>query len=239
VKTNGSQRRRIYLMRHGSVDYFGADGAPVAASHDVPLNALGLAQAIAAGTAFAQHGVRFDLAIASGLPRTVQTAQRALAAAGQGDLPVAVVPELAEIRGGSMEAIPDERLHAEFVGVFTSTGNVEHLRFMGGESIGELLDRVLPAFEAILARRDWDTLLLVLHGGVNRAIVSRALTGGRAYFGRIEQAPACINIVDVGDDDLILRATNVAPTQLLHASGRGTSMEGMLAQYLKYREVAA
>ncbi|MEY4908023.1 MAG: hypothetical protein RL260_1741, partial [Pseudomonadota bacterium] len=41
-------RRRLYLMRHGSVDYFLDDGTPVPPD-TVPLNATGRAQADAAG----------------------------------------------------------------------------------------------------------------------------------------------------------------------------------------------
>jgi broad specificity phosphatase PhoE len=230
-------RRRIYLMRHGAVDYFGADGAPLA-SETVPLNAAGRAQADAAGAAFRAHGVRFDRVIASGLPRTVETAQRTLAACGQGGLQPEVEPALAEIRGGDPGAIPDDRLEATFTRVFTTTRDVEGLRFLGGERIGSMLDRVLPAFEAILARRDWDCLLLVLHGGVNRALLSRALAGGRAFFGRLEQSPACINILDAGPEDLIVRASNLAPTQWLHAAERDTSMERLCAQYTRYRQAA-
>ncbi len=230
-------RRRIVLMRHGAVDYFLPDGTPVA-SHGVPLNAQGRLQADAAGAMLAKEGVAIDLAVVSGLPRTVETAQRVLAAAGQGGLPLDTVPALAEIKGGALDAIPDERIEAVFTKPFTTTHGVEAMRFLEGESIGEMLDRVLPAFDALLARDDWDCMLLVLHGGVNRALLSRALAGGRAFFGRLEQSPACINILDVGTEDMIVRATNLAPTQWLHAHERQTSMERLFAQYARTREPA-
>jgi broad specificity phosphatase PhoE len=229
-----SARRRIVLMRHGAVDYFLPDGMPVE-SHGVPLNTVGRDQADAAGAALAQHGVRFDRAVVSGLPRTVETAQRVLVAAGQSHLKLEIQPALAEIRGGSVADIPKDSVEAAFTKPFTTTEDVESMRFLGGESIGEMLDRVLPAFEALLARRDWDCLLLVLHGGINRALLSRALAGGRAFFGRFEQSPACMNIIDVGEHDLIVRATNLAPTQWLHARERHTSMERLFAQYAKTR----
>lgn len=231
-------RRRIVLMRHGAVDYFRPDGTPVE-SHGVPLNAQGRLQAEAAGAAFAKEGVVIDRVVVSGLPRTVETAQRVLAAAGQGGVPMDVVPALAEIKGGALADITDDRIEAVFTQPFTTTQDVEAQRFLDGESIGQMLDRVLPAFDALLARDDWDCLLLVLHGGVNRALLSRALAGGRAFFGRLEQSPACINIVDVGPNDMIVRATNLAPTQWLHAHERHTSMERLFAQYARSRELAA
>lgn len=223
-------RRRIYLMRHGSVDYFGPDGEPLD-SRDVPLNATGRAQADAAGNALALQGVRFDRALCSGLPRTLETARRVLATSGHAALAIEVDSALAEIRPGVLGEIPAEDLEAAFTQPLTSMTNVEELRFMGGESIGELLDRVLPSFQVLLARQDWDCVLLVLHGGVNRALLSRALSGRRSFFGRFEQAPACINIIDVGERDMIVRATNLAPTQWLHGHGRETSMERLLKEY--------
>ena len=218
-------------MRHGSVDYFRADGSPVPPD-TVPLNGQGRRQADAAGALFAERGVRFDRVVASGLPRTVETAQRVLAAGGQSHQ-IEIEPALQEIRGGRLTDIPRDQLEAAFTGAFHAEHDIESTRFLGGESIGELLDRVLPAFDALLARSDWDCLLLVLHGGVNRALISRALTGGRAFFGRFEQSPACINIIDVGVNDLVVRATNLAPTQWLHENERHTTMEKLLAQYLR------
>ncbi len=229
-------RRRIYLMRHGSVDYFSADGTPVP-PHGVPLNALGRKQADAAGRLFADCGVRFDAVLCSGLPRTLETAGRVLAASGQ-TLAVATDERLQEIRPGRLEAIAREDLVRAFLGIFEAGTDIEAQRFMGGESVGELLDRVLPAFEELLQRDDWQCLLLVLHGGVNRALLSRALTGGRSFFGRIEQSPACVNVLDVGSADMVLRGCNLAPTEWLHQHERQTTMEALLGQFLQLRRQA-
>jgi broad specificity phosphatase PhoE len=224
-------RRRIYLMRHGAVDYFNADGSAIPPD-SVPLNEMGRRQADAAGELFAAASVRFDRVIASGLPRTVETAQRVLAASGQSH-PIEVDERLQEIQPGRLADISPAQLADAFLGAFSGSADVESHRFLGGESVGELLDRALPAFDALVARDDWQELLLVLHGGVNRALISRVLAGTRAFFGRIEQAPACINIIDVGVNDLVLRAVNLAPTQWLHEHERHTTMEKLLAQYLK------
>jgi probable phosphoglycerate mutase len=222
-------RRRIYLMRHGSVDYFHADGTPIPPL-TVPLNAAGRAQADAAGALYAQCGVRFDRVIVSGLQRTVETAERVLAAAGL-PMPLEHEPALAEIRGGRLSDIAPEEVEAAFLGAFQGGPDLEQRRFLGGESVGELLDRTLPAFARIVARPDWNTLLMVLHGGVNRALLTTALTGERGFLGRLEQLPACINIVDAAADHMIVRAVNLAPTQWLHQNESETTMEKLLAQY--------
>src|SRR4030095_4379542 len=120
------------------------------------------------------------------------------------------------------------------LGAFQPGADIEQRRFLGGESVGELLDRALPAFARIVARDDWTCLLMVLPGGVNRALLARAMTGERGFFGALEQLPACINIVDVGADHMIVRAINLAPTQWLHQNENQTTMEKLLAQYLRH-----
>jgi probable phosphoglycerate mutase len=225
-------RRRITLMRHGAVDYFRPDGSAVPPD-EVPLNAAGRAQADAAGRLFGEAGLRFDRVLCSGLPRTRETAERVLQAAGQQGLPVAVDERLHEIKPGRLSDIPRDEVEQAFLGAFSGGPDVEDHRFLGGETVGALLDRVLPAFDALLVDESWSQLLLVLHGGVNRALLSRALTGGRAFFGRIEQTPACINLIDAGAGDLVVRAINLAPTQWLHQHERLTTMEKLLLQYLR------
>ncbi|WP_310461185.1 histidine phosphatase family protein [Sphaerotilus sp.] len=227
-------RRRLYLMRHGSVDYFLDDGTPVP-PETVPLNATGRAQADSAGALFAASNVRFDRVLVSGLPRTVETAQRVLAAAGS-DTAIETDTALQEIRPGRLSDLPKDAVRAAFLGAFESDGTLdatEGHRFLGGESVGELLDRCLPAWARFLGRSDWDTALVVLHGGVNRALLSSALAGTRAFFGRMEQAPACINVLDIGHDHAIIRAMNLSPTQWLNDRERQTTMEKLLAQYLR------
>jgi probable phosphoglycerate mutase len=210
-------------MRHAEVSYFGDDGTPVD-PREVPLNEDGVAQAGAVAEAL--HGIELDRVITSGLPRTLETAS-IVAPATEAES----WPELREIQGGRLSEIPVEALEHEFVHAFRGVIPNES-RFLRGESIGELFDRVLPAVERLVADVDWHTVLAVLHGGVNRAILSYALTAKRMFLGHFEQAPACVNVLDVGDGgEWIVRAVNVAPYDLLHVSHRSTTMERYWAEF--------
>ncbi|CAG9237646.1 Alpha-ribazole-5'-phosphate phosphatase [Paraburkholderia tropica] len=229
------QRRRVYLMRHGDVTYFDDSGRAIDPD-TVPLNENGRAQASAAGAAFAQQGVRFDRVIVSGLRRTVETARHVLDATGQA-IALEEEPAWQEIRGGRLADIPPADIENAFLRAFDGVVP-EETRFLGGESIGELLDRVLPAVAELRADPTWDTALLVLHGGVNRAILSHAITaGGRMFFGHLAQTTGCINVLDVGakPHDWVVRALNHAPPSPLHRDTRNTTMEMLYAQYLRYR----
>jgi broad specificity phosphatase PhoE len=213
-------RRRIYLMRHAQVAYF-EDGEPVRPEL-VPLTAVGREQAQAAA-AFLE-GIRFDRVLTSGLPRTLETAR----IVAPRDVPESW-PELREIEAGRLADIPEEDLERTFVEAWHDVVP-EEARFLGGETIGSLLDRVLPAVERLLADDEWDVVLAVLHGGVNRAIISYALTGKRALLGNLEQAPGCINVLDVGHD-WVVRAVNVSPTDPTHLGGRLRTMEELWAEF--------
>jgi broad specificity phosphatase PhoE len=207
-------RRRLYLMRHAEVSYF-PDGRPVA-PEGVRLTERGLEQAAAARRAL--EGVQLDLVLTSGMVRAVETAEVVVP-----EHSAETWPELAEWRGGRLSEIEPDELERAFVGALRVQD--ERARFLGGESLGEALDRVHGALERLLAR-EWGTALAVLHGGVNRIVLSYALTGGgRTYYGGFEQAPACINVLDLGaDGEWVVRTVNYVPYDPLHP-GRTTTME--------------
>jgi broad specificity phosphatase PhoE len=223
-------RRRVYLMRHGAVSYFGDDGRP-AGPDEVSLNDEGRAQVEAARALL--ETIPFDRVLTSGLPRTVETARIVVPGAE-----IEEWPELRELRGERLSSIPADELESAFVHAFRGVVPNDK-RFLGGETIGGLFDRVLPALERLVAEPAWDTLLAVLHGGTNRAILSYALTGERMFLGHFEQAPGCVNVLDLGDewpDDSVVQAVNISPLDLLHASTRLTTMEGYWAEFQPFRD---
>jgi broad specificity phosphatase PhoE len=218
------QRRRIYLLRHAQVRYF--QGAH---AHDVVLTEAGRIQAQAAAEAL--RGIRFDRVVTSGLPRTLETA-RAIAP----DAEIETKPALREIESGELRGVAPESVQEMMTAAFRGVVPLD-TRFLGGETIGELFDRVLPELDALLADGSWDLALLVLHGAVNRAILSRALTGGRTFLGAFEQAPACINVLDVdAEGAFAVRATGYTPYDPVgSAAPRRTSMEHLWQEYLDSR----
>jgi len=228
------ERRRILLMRHGAVEYFDADGRPHPPD-DVPLTESGIAQARAMGQAIAAAGIGIDRVITSGLRRTRSTASHLLQA-GQLTSAVHEWPELQEIRGGRLAEIRAVDVHAAFIRAFEGPVPRE-VRFLNGETIGDLLDRILPALRRLLADADWDTMLLVLHGGVNRGLLSWFLTGQEIFLGGLAQDPGCLNIIDVGPTPAtsVVRVLNYCVLEPLQTTTRQTTMETLLAQYLRLR----
>jgi broad specificity phosphatase PhoE len=220
-------RRRLYLMRHAAVAYFAADGRPVDPV-GVKLTPEGVEQARRAAAALA--GVDFDRVITSGLARTVETAR--IVAPGR---EAESWPAFEELRSGRLDDIDVDGLEAAFAGAFAGAITPD-TSFLGGETIGALMERVVPALEMLVADPTWDTVLAVLHGGVNRAILSRALTATMTFFGGFEQAPACINVLDVGADGRwIVRVVNSAEHLGITEHARSTTMEEYYAEYVATR----
>lgn len=211
-------RRRLFLLRHGEVEYF-PQGKPVP-PEGVRLTERGRAQARAVGALLRR--VPLDLAVHTGLPRTEETLDLVLEAMGR-EVPVEAWAEFQEIRPGRLRDLIDpERAFRE---AFRPVSLEE--RFLGGESYGAFLERVLPAYERLLAR-EWNTLLLVAHGGVIRALLSYALTGKRSFL-PLEIHPCGLSVLDIGEGSL-LRVHNLLVYDPLPDT-RLTSMEELWQAY--------
>jgi broad specificity phosphatase PhoE len=215
-------RRRVYLLRHAQVRYF--EGFHPEA---VVLTEEGRRQAEAAASALAD--VHFDRVITSGLARALETA-RIVAPGREPEARYA----LREIESGDIRGLAADEVQAMMTAAFRGVVPLES-RFLGGETIGALFDRVLPELDALVADESWDVALLVLHGAVNRAILGHALTGDRVFLGGFEQAPGCINVLDIGSG-WIVRAVNHLPYDPVHiAAPRLTTMEQLWQEYLGSR----
>jgi probable phosphoglycerate mutase len=227
-----NKRRRIYLMRHGEVAYFSGAG-PDENQVTGELTERGREQAKATGREL--RGARFDRVVTSGLPRTVTTARLVLAEARADPLPeIESWPGLEEFRGGTIERIASDDVDDAFLPIFHGVPERDDA-FLGGETVGSIVDRVNGALDRLLAADDWETILLVLHGGSNRAILSRALTGQPMFLGHIEQSAGCFNVIDVEDDWWFVRAVNITTWDLAHAAVRTSSIEDLAAEYRAYR----
>lgn len=184
------RRRRCYLVRHGHVAYFNADGQPLD-PRSVPLSPAGVQQAQQLASML--HAVDFDRVLCSDYPRAQQTAQ--ILVQGRG-LAIAARPALREIRAGRLRDIAFEQVEAEVAYAYERAAQFE-AAFMGGESWAAFARRVLAEFEALLADPSWDQVLIASHDGVNRVLLGWAIGCGLAGVAALEQDTACLNIVDV------------------------------------------
>jgi probable phosphoglycerate mutase len=218
-------RRRIYLLRHGEVSYFDAQGRPYR-PNSVPLNEEGRGQAEAAAVALAD--VLLDRVLTSDLERCVETAK---VVSGARNLPLVLCPELREVQPGRLADIPAGSIESAFVGAFAGTID-RQTQFLNGETFGSLSDRVLACYRKVLADPGWRHLLIVAHGGVNRVLLGQALGSGWSCFAALEQDPGCINILDVDPEGRhVLRLVNYTPYSAVKVGMAMTTMEKLYCQF--------
>jgi broad specificity phosphatase PhoE len=164
----------VHLTRHGETDW---NRALRWQGHtDIPLNALGLAQAAALAERLRAEGVRPLLVAASDLDRALRTARIAAEAVGG---TVEQDRDLREIDVGRWSG--QTRPEAEVLdpGVLARIDAGEDLPRGGAERFAQLQARCGAAFDRLVERAVGETLLIVSHGGPVRALLAHALGASR------------------------------------------------------------
>lgn len=228
-------RRRVFLMRHGHVDYFDPALAEGADPRLVRLTEAGRAQAEAAAKALAE--ARFDAAFCSGLPRTRETAEIVLAnRAPAPDLEDA--PGLEELKSGVFFTARKTEFAARLRYSIEAAGEPGATFLEGGEVFAEAYARATQAFAAILKTGGWQTALVVAHEGINRMLLGWACEGGLRAMKAFEQDLGCINVLDVDlvpapardgleIERVIIKSVNVTPYDYLKHGMPLTSLEAL------------
>lgn len=228
-------------MRHGHVDYFGREVRESGHTDLVPLTPLGREQARASGLALAH--VRFDRAVCSGLPRTMETAELVLAAnTDAAHLTLESDRGLVEIKGGGrFNAKTREELAARMTFEFDQTA-VPGARMMGGDAFADVQTRSVASLMRLLAEPGWHTALVVAHEGVNRLLLSWMTGTGLSGVQAFEQDLACINVLDfdmvpredgsVGTEIArrLIKVTNLTPYNYVKHGMNLTSLEAIFVR---------
>jgi probable phosphoglycerate mutase len=74
----------------------------------------------------------------------------------------------------------------------------------GGESGQHVLDRALPAMEAIVRAHAGGSVLVVSHKATNRLLIASLIgLDIHGYRDRLEQLPACLNLLEFNDPGVV------------------------------------
>lgn len=186
---------RVILARHGETPW-NAEGR-YQGQTDIPLSATGQAQARALGERLRDTPI--SRAVASPLSRAQTTAQLALGAQRAGLL--RTEPGLIEIGHGTWEGKLAAEIDAMDPALFSAWRNApDTVRMPGGESMAEVDTRSWAAFaRACDGLEAGDTLLVVAHDAVNRAILCRVLGLPLSRLWAFRQAPTTINLLEGPD----------------------------------------
>jgi probable phosphoglycerate mutase len=132
------------------------------------------------------------------MDRTVETAS--IVVRPHGLTPVAY-DGLREINHGRWEGLTRKEVESRFPEEYASWES-DPFTFApeGGESGISVLARALPFIREIVVRHEGQNVLVVSHKATLRLLISSLLGfDARGYRDRLDQAPACLNILDFRD----------------------------------------
>ena len=82
------------------------------------------------------------------------------------------------------------------------------VRFPNGESLQDLVARAANALRMVLARHADETVVLVGHDSVNRALLLGLLDQPLSAYWRLAQDPCCLNEIDIDAGRIFVRRVN-------------------------------
>lgn len=185
---------RVLLIRHGATVLSAEDR--FAGSTDVDLSAEGRTQARALGERLRDE--KIAAIYTSPMKRTRETAELVR---GDHPAPVEVEPGLREIDHGKWEGMTRKEVEASRADEYASWEE-DPFTFApeGGENGLSVVARAVPALRSIVERHPNAVVAVVSHKATIRLTLSILLgIDPRGYRDRLDQAPACLNVVDFKD----------------------------------------
>lgn len=183
---------RILLTRHGHVE--GIKPKRFRGRAELSLTDLGERQADRLAARIAARGKPAAI-YSSGLQRCVVTAEKIGRACG---VAVAVHAGLMDLDYGAWQMRVQDEVKSEAPELFALWHAAPQLmRFPGGESLQDLLARTSDALRFVLERHVGQTVLLMGHDSVNRALLLQLLDQPLSAYWKLAQDPCCLNEVQI------------------------------------------
>ncbi|HET9054197.1 MAG TPA: histidine phosphatase family protein [Cyclobacteriaceae bacterium] len=183
--------KKIYIVRHGQTD-FNARGIVQGSGVDSSLNEKGRAQAQAFYHAF--RTIKFDKVYTSTLKRTKES----VAAFIEQGIPTEALAGLNEISWGKKEGQPitpeEDRYYHHMLNEW-QRGETS-LRIEGGESPDDVVKRMKPAVEHIMAQPSEKNVLVCMHGRAIRILLCYLLNYPLKSMDMFEHENCCLYILN-------------------------------------------
>lgn len=216
---------RLYLIRHGATVLTAEDR--FAGSTDVELSDVGRHQARRLAERLADDHI--VAVYASPLTRTMATA--AIVGEPHG---LAPIPRegLREIDHGHWEGLRRAEVEARFPDEYAAWEEDPYLVApTGGESGISVLARALPIIREIVLEHDGENVAIVSHKATIRLVISSLLGfDPRGFRDRLDQSPACLNILDFKSP---IRARLMVFNDVSHYTDQPARADGRLSKWWK------
>jgi broad specificity phosphatase PhoE len=185
---------RLYMIRHGATELSAEDR--FAGAMDVVLSKEGRRQARRLAQRLADDAIA--AVYCSPLTRTMQTAS--ILAKPHG-LPLNVEDGLREIHHGHWEGMRRSDVESQFPEEYAAWEK-DPFTFApeGGETGVNVIARALPVIRKIVLEHRGQNVIVVSHKATLRLLISSLLGfDARGYRDRLDQSPACLNVLDFRD----------------------------------------
>ena len=185
---------RLYLVRHGATQMTAEDRFSGAIGAE--LSDEGRRQAARLGVRLQDDGI--GAVYASPLSRSLDTAR---IIAGSCGLEPVLVDGLREISHGSWEGLTRREVETRFPDDYAAWEE-DPFTFApdGAESGVAVLARALPAVRRIVTSHEGQCVVVVSHKATIRLLLCSLLgIDARGYRDRLDQSPACLNVLDFKD----------------------------------------
>lgn len=195
--------KKIYIIRHGQTD-FNLQSIVQGSGVDSSLNDRGQAQA----RAFFEHykDIPFDKVYTSTLMRTRQSVQGFLAMG----IPSESLAGLNEISWGTKEGFkitPEEDQYYHYMLRQWQLGNTT-LKIEGGESPDDVVKRMKPALDHIMAQTNEGTVLICMHGRAIRILLCMLLNYPLKSMDLFEHENLCLYMLEYTDGLFTIKLNN-------------------------------
>jgi alpha-ribazole phosphatase len=198
---NDSEGTTVWLIRHGSTD--GGTGR-CCGRYDARLSTQGVQQANAIAKRLGREPISH--VYSSGLSRALDTARAIVEPHG---LPIHTVNDLAEMNFGDLDGLTFSEIQERYAGIFESwVTRPTVTRFPNGETLAQMRERVLGAFELILSRHSKETIVIVTHAGVIRLVLAAELSMPDDQIFRLAQDYGAINRIKYFDHGPVVELIN-------------------------------
>lgn len=185
-----SNKCRLILVRHGETDW-NKEGR-YQGQIDTELSERGLEQGRRLAQALAELPI--DEFYSSHLKRARMTAQFCADYHGR---PVHIDERLQEIAHGTWEGLLAEEVKKDYVELLQAwRENPASVQMPEGESLQELAERSMAAFEKIATDNLGKTVLVAAHDATNKVIICKLLKADLNSFWQVKQDNTCINVIE-------------------------------------------
>jgi|SRR5215469_4608555 len=183
---------KIILVRHGHVE--GIDPPRFRGRTELPLTKIGMRQAQQTAQRIAAHWNPLSL-YTSPMGRCVATGQaisELIGTRGQ------ILEDLNDLNYGTWQGRSYEDVRAESPELFALWFASPHLvRFPRGDSLQDLVARAGDALRFVRDRHREETVVMVGHDSVNRALLLQLIEQPLAAYWRLEQSPCAISEIAI------------------------------------------